>query len=92
MKKIANIVHIASYVYHLPSEGLHGHCVFPLTAKQMPGIPPLALFGSDCVEICAKAIESEAIGVENCDELNEDECKILIRAASAIARKRKNLN
>ncbi|CAE7661569.1 unnamed protein product [Symbiodinium microadriaticum] len=54
-------------------------------------IPPLALFGSDCVEICAKAIESEAIGVENCDELNEDECKILIRAASAIARKRKFL-
>ena len=66
--------------------------LFPLTkAKQMPGILPLALLGSDCVEI-AKVIENEAIGVENCEELNEDEHKILIRAASAIARKRKNLD
>ena len=70
VKKIANIVHIASYVYHLPSEGLHRHCVFPPTAKQMPGIPPLALLGSDCVEISAKVIENEAIGVESCEELN----------------------
>ena len=85
-------MHIASYVYHLPSEGLHRHCVFPLTAKQVPGIPPLALVGSDCVEISAKVIENEAIGVESCKDLNEDECKILIRAASAIARKRKNLD
>ncbi|OLP85058.1 hypothetical protein AK812_SmicGene34014 [Symbiodinium microadriaticum] len=56
------------------------------------GIPPLALVGSDCVEISAKVIENEAIGVESCKDLNEDECKILIRAASAIARKRKNLD
>ncbi|CAE7945284.1 unnamed protein product [Symbiodinium sp. KB8] len=45
VKKIANIVHIASYVYHLPSEG----------------IPPLALLGSDCVEISAKVIENEVM-------------------------------
>ena len=48
--------------------------------------------GSDCVEISAKVIENEAIGVESCEDLNEDEYKILIRAASAIARKRKNLD
>ncbi|OLP75282.1 hypothetical protein AK812_SmicGene44951 [Symbiodinium microadriaticum] len=67
VKKIANIVHIASCVTT---------CILPL-----------ALLGSDCVEISTKVIENEAIGVENCEELNENENKILIRAASAIARR-----
>ncbi|CAE7836722.1 unnamed protein product [Symbiodinium necroappetens] len=45
VKKIVNIVHAASYVYHSPSEG----------------IPPLALLDNDCFEISAKAMKAKPL-------------------------------
>ena len=50
----------------------------------LEGVPPLVLLDDNLQEIDQQAIEDQG-----CDGLDDEEYKILIRAASAIDRKRK---
>eukprot|EP00439_Symbiodinium_sp_Y106_P031304 s9041_g3.t1 len=81
---MTDIIHNASYAHWLPSEGVHRHCSFPLSMIHLEGVPPLVLLDDNLQEIDQQAIEDQG-----CDGLDDEEYKILIRAASAIDRKRK---
>ena len=88
------LVRNAAYMHYSPTEGLHRHCNFPLSMRSIEGIPSLVLLDDDLTEIAS----SESIArEEHCgsseDGLSEDKYCVLIGAgaATAIARKRKNL-
>ena len=86
LTNVAGIVHNAAYVHWLPTEGWHRHCSFPLTMRQIDGIPALSLLNDDLKKIAQQDIEN----FEDQDEsLDDEEYRILIGAASAIERKRK---
>ena len=54
----------------------------PLSMIHLEGVPPLVLLDDNLQEIDQQAIEDQG-----CDGLDDEEYKILIRAASAIDRK-----
>ena len=91
LENLVGLIHNAAYAHWIPTEGWHRHCNFPLQMHQIEGIPSLSLLDDDLNEIASSDTGTRN---EHCDDsddsLNQDEYRVLIGAATAIARKRKN--
>ena len=85
LTNVAGIVHNSAYVHWLATEGWHRHCNFSLTTHSA-GIPAMSLLSDDLKEIAQGDIENFEDPEES---LDDEEYRVLICAASAIARKRK---
>ena len=90
-------MHNHAYANWAPTEALHRHCCFPLSSMQIEGVPSLSLLTDDCEEIPADDIvddcelPSGSTAIQNeSSSLTQQEYSVMIAAAAAIAKKRKN--
>ncbi|CAE7454693.1 unnamed protein product [Symbiodinium sp. CCMP2456] len=64
VEKTSGLIHNSAYANWMPTEGVHRHCSYPLSAMQLEGVPQLSLLDDDCLEMPATDIgqSSEGIG------------------------------
>ena len=97
VNKACALMHNHAYANWAPTEALHRHCCFPLSSMQIEGVRSLSLLTDDCEEIPADDIvddcelPSGSTAIQNeSSSLTQQEYSVMIAAAAAIAKKRKN--